>query len=75
MNPQIEIMIIASIVSTACVLPGVFLVLRKVALMSDAISHSILMGIVVMFFIVGNLHSPLLMIGAVATGIATVAIT
>ncbi len=75
MTPQIEIMIIACIVSTACVLPGVFLILRKVALMSDAISHSILMGIVIMFFIVNDLHSPFLMVGAVATGIATVAIT
>jgi manganese/zinc/iron transport system permease protein len=75
MTPQIEIVIIACIVSTACVLPGIFLILRRVALMSDAISHSILMGIVIMFFVVKDLHSPFLMLGAVGTGILTVVIT
>lgn len=75
MTPQLEIIITACIVSTACVIPGVFLILRRVALMSDAISHAILMGIVIMFFIVKDLHSPLLMIGAVATGILTVLLT
>ena len=72
---QIQILMIAIVVSTACVIPGVFLVLRKVALMSDAISHAILLGIVLMFFLVENLHSPLLMAGAVLAGLLTVALT
>ena len=38
---QLEIQLIASVVATACALPGVFLVLRRMALMSDAISHAI----------------------------------
>lgn len=41
-SPQIEIQIIAAIVAMACAIPGVFLVLRKMALISDAISHAIL---------------------------------
>lgn len=66
---------IACLVSVACVLPGVFLVLRGVALMSDAISHAILLGIVTSFFLVGNLHSPFLIIGATLSGLVTVFLT
>jgi manganese/zinc/iron transport system permease protein len=72
---QIEILLIAVVVSIACALPGVFLVLRKMSLMSDAISHSILLGIVLAFFITGNIESPLLVIGAIAMGIITVSLT
>ena len=72
---HLEILLIASVVSVACVIPGVFLILRKVALMSDAISHAILLGIVIAFFIVKNLHSPLLIIGAALSGLLTVALT
>ncbi|MFB0943386.1 MAG: metal ABC transporter permease, partial [Patiriisocius sp.] len=50
-SPQIEIQLIAALVAAACAIPGVFLVLRKMALISDAISHSILPGIVLGFFI------------------------
>lgn len=72
---QIIIMAIACLTSIATVLPGVFLVLRGVALMSDAISHAILPGIVLMFFLVHSLESPLLILGAALAGIATVLIT
>ena len=51
---------IAAVAAAACALPGVFLVLRRMALMSDAISHAILLGIVLAFFVVENLASPLL---------------
>ena len=50
-NPQIEIQLIGVVVAMACAIPGVFLVLRKMSLISDAISHSILPGIVIGFFI------------------------
>jgi manganese/zinc/iron transport system permease protein len=46
-----EILKIASVVAIACALPGVFLVLRKMSLMSDAISHSVLPGIVMGFLL------------------------
>ena len=71
-NPQIEIQLIAALVAVACAIPGVFLVLRKMALISDAISHSILPGIVLGFFITQDLNSPLLIILAAGTGIITV---
>ena len=71
-QPQIEIQIIAAIVAMACAIPGVFLVLRKMALISDAISHSILPGIVIGFFITHDLNSPLLILLAAVTGVITV---
>lgn len=69
---QIEIQAIAVVVSAACAVPGVFLVLRKMAMMSDAISHAILPGIVLAFFLTHDLNSPLLILGAALTGILTV---
>lgn len=71
-NPQLEIQLLAAIVAVTCSLSGVFLVLRKMAMMSDAISHSILAGIAIAFLYTGNIHSPLLIIGAAATGLVTV---
>jgi manganese/zinc/iron transport system permease protein len=73
-QPQIEIQLIAAVVSAACALPGVFLVLRRMALLSDAISHSILLGIVLAFFVVQNLYSPLLVFGAAIMGVITVSL-
>ncbi len=69
---QVEIQLIAVVVAVACALPGTFLVLRRLSLVSDAISHSILLGIVLGFFVVGSVNSPLLLVGAAAVGLATV---
>lgn len=71
---QIEIQLIAVVVSIACALVGVFLLLRQMAMMSDAITHSILPGIVIAFFITHDLSSPFLIIGAAATGVLTVSL-
>jgi manganese/zinc/iron transport system permease protein len=69
---QIEIQIIAAIVAIACAIPGTFLVLRKMAMISDAISHSVLPGIVLGFFATQNISSPLLVLLAAFTGVLTV---
>lgn len=71
-SAQIEIQLIASLVAIACAIPGVFLILRKMALISDAISHAILPGIVAGFFITHDLSSPLLIVLAALTGVLTV---
>ncbi|MDT0557824.1 metal ABC transporter permease [Ichthyenterobacterium sp. W332] len=71
-SAQIEIQVIAALVAIACAIPGTFLVLRKMAMISDAISHSILPGIVLGFFITHDLNSPLLIFLAAITGIITV---
>lgn len=72
MDAQLEIQLIAAVVAIACAIPGVFLVLRKMALISDAISHSILPGIVIGFFITEDLNSPLLILLAALMGVITV---
>ena len=71
---QVEIQMIAVVVAASCAIPGVFLVLRQMAMMSDAISHAILPGIVVGFFLTSDLGSPLLIAGAALTGVLTVAL-
>lgn len=71
-SAQIEIQIIASLVAVACAIPGTFLVLRKMAMISDAISHSILPGIVIGFFLTQDLNSPWLILLAALTGVLTV---
>lgn len=71
-SAQVEIQLIASLVAIACAIPGTFLVLRKMALISDAISHSILPGIVIGFFITQDLSSPLLIFLAALSGVLTV---
>lgn len=75
MLPQLEIQLIAVIVAIACSLPGVFLVLRGMSMMSDSITHTILLGIVLAFFITKDLSSPFLILGAACMGVITVWIT
>lgn len=74
-NPALEIQLIAVIVAVACALPGVFLVLRGMAMMADAITHTILLGIVMAFFVTEDLSSPYLIIGAALMGVFTVWLT
>jgi len=68
---QLEIQAIAAVTAVACAIPGVFLVLRRMALLTDAISHAILLGIVLGFFLVEDLASPILVGMAAATGVLT----
>lgn len=75
MSPQFEIQLIAVLVAVACALPGVFLVLRKMSMMSDSITHTILLGIVLAFFLTHDLNSPLLVVGAALIGVVTVWLT
>jgi manganese/zinc/iron transport system permease protein len=72
MSIELEIQLVAVTVSVACSLAGVFLVLRRMALMSDAISHTVLLGIVLVFFITRDIASPFLVVGAAVMGVATV---
>jgi len=75
MSASTEIQIIAVIVAIACALPGTFLVLRRMAMMSDAISHTVLLGIVLGYFLLGSLESPFLILAAAAMGVVTVSLT
>ena len=56
----------------ACAILSPFLVLRKLSMVSDAISHSVLLGIVIAFFIAKEVGSPFLIAGAALFGVITV---
>jgi len=71
MSAALEILLVAVVTAVAAALPGTFLVLRRLAMVSDAISHAILPGIVMAFLLTGDLGSPLLVAGAAATGVLT----
>ena len=74
MSPGLEIQLICAVTAACCALVGTFLVLRRAALLSDAIAHAVLPGIAVAFFATGDLHSPLLLVAAAASGVLTVAL-
>ncbi len=46
MSADLQIVLTAGLVATACGLFGPFLILRRAALLGDAVSHAVLPGIV-----------------------------
>ena len=64
-------MLMAFLVTTACGLIGNFLLLRRLALVGDAISHSVLPGLVAGFLIFGSLGIGPMLVGAVVAGVLT----
>lgn len=68
---DLYIILTAALVSTSCALLGCYLILRKMAMVGDAISHAVLPGIVLAFLISGSRDSATMLIGAGLIGIAT----
>lgn len=66
------IILIGALVACSCSILGCFLVLRKMSMVGDAISHSVLPGIVLAFLISGSRDSFIMMMGAATIGIITV---
>ncbi|MCO5218102.1 MAG: metal ABC transporter permease [Thermomicrobiales bacterium] len=56
----------------ACALPGTFLILRRMAMMTDAISHAILPGLVFGYWLAGSANLIVGAVGATAAAILTV---
>ena len=72
MSATLVILVVASLVAASTALLGSFLVLRRMSLLGDAISHAVLPGIVLAFLFTGS-RSPLpMVIGAGALGVITV---
>lgn len=59
------------LVSAACGWIGVLLIIRKMALVGDAISHSVLPGIVIVAILFNSLTGPLVIMGAMIAGFVT----
>ncbi len=75
MSASVEIQLIAVFTAASCAITGVFLVLRKMSMTSDSITHTILLGIVLAFFVTNDLSSPFLLVGAALMGPVTVWLT
>ncbi len=63
---------VVMITAVSCALLGVFLILKNMAMVADALSHTVLLGIVLGYFIAGDLDSPILFVGAALFGVVTV---
>lgn len=68
---DVPALLTAVFAAMACALLGNFLVLRRLSLMGDAISHSVLPGIVMAFLVSGSRASVAVFIGAALAGILT----
>ena len=62
----------ATLAAVGCGLLGNFLVLRRLSLMGDAISHSVLPGLVIAFLITTSRNPLAMFLGAAVAGVGTV---
>jgi manganese/zinc/iron transport system permease protein len=74
MSPELVVLLVGVFAATSCALIGVFLVLRKMAMMADAISHAILPGLVAGYFLAEGPNLWAGFVGAAAAGILTVSL-
>ena len=65
------IVVAAALAGATSALIGSFLVLKKVSMMGDAISHAVLPGIAVAFILTGSRAGPVMLVGAALVGILT----
>jgi manganese/zinc/iron transport system permease protein len=65
------ILLTASLVGATCGLVGVLLILRRMAMMADAISHTVLPGIVIAYLVTRELSGAHMLIGAACAGLLT----
>ncbi len=69
---SIWIIVMGALVGSACGIIGNYLLLRRMALIGDAISHSILPGLVVAFIIFKSMSTLVMFLGALVAGVVTV---
>jgi len=69
------IVVVGVLAALACSLLGNFLVLRKMSMMGDAISHAVLPGLAIAFLITGARASFSMFLGAAIVGVLTAVFT
>lgn len=69
--PAVWIILAGALTAVACAMVGSFLVLRRMAMLGDAISHAVLPGIALAFLFTGSRSSPVILVGAGLLGIVT----
>lgn len=66
---------VAATCNVACALVGCFLVVRRISLMGDALSHAVLPGLVVAVIFTGDVNAGPILLGALAAGVVTTLLT
>lgn len=74
MTSGTAILLTGIVCAVACALPGTFLILRRMAMMTDAISHAILPGLVFGYWMAGSANLIVGAVGATAAAIFTVTV-
>jgi manganese/zinc/iron transport system permease protein len=74
MTSGVAIVLTGGLVAAACAVLGSFLMLRRTAMLADAISHAVLPGIVAAYFFARGPDVLASFLGATAAGLATVAL-
>ncbi|MDO4630984.1 MAG: metal ABC transporter permease [Corynebacterium sp.] len=75
MSFVVSVSLLAAVVSLTTALPGVVLVLRRQAMLSDALSHAVLPGIAIAAFWATSPRDPILLVGATIGGVLVIAAT
>ena len=75
LSPDAWIVLTGAATNVACALVGCFLVLRRMSLMGDALSHAVLPGLVLAFLFSGSLGIVSLFLGAAAVGLLSTFLT
>lgn len=65
------IVLTGALVAGSCAMLGCFLILRKMSMIGDAISHAVLPGIIIAFLVSGSRSSIPMLIGASLVGVLT----
>jgi manganese/zinc/iron transport system permease protein len=65
------IVVIAGLTALACAIPGLFLLLRRQAMLGDAISHAVLPGIAFGYLLSGDMNPVVMLTAAISVGILT----
>ncbi len=72
---DLHIILVGTLCAIACALPGTFLLLRRMSMMGDAISHAVLPGLAIAFLLTGTRSSSWMFLGAALAGIFTALFT
>ena len=72
MSIELWTLTIALLTAVTCSMCGVFLVVKREALVSEGLSHAVLPGITIAYVFLNDSNSPWLLVGASLTGLLMV---
>lgn len=69
LSSAVLIVVTGSCIAASCAILGSFMILRRLSMVGDALSHAVLPGIAIAFLLSGNLGPLTMLLGAVVVGI------